>query len=81
MKEKATIFEIFDKIRKQPPAEIYNTGLAGEELIVKSYKLMNVKQLESLRFIINKIIAHKKKEDELKHNTANSGLSDMPKNK
>lgn len=41
-------------------AETYGTGLAGERLIVASYETMTIKQLESLRYILNKIIKKKK---------------------
>lgn len=41
-------------------ADEYGTGLAGEKLIVASYETMTIKQLESLRYILNKIIKKKK---------------------
>lgn len=58
---KDNIFNIVKKIKKeQKNAENYNTGLVGEQLIVASYKTMELDKLEKLRYILNKIIKQKK---------------------
>lgn len=60
---KKTIFQIYDDIKKQK-AENYNTGLVGEDLIVKSYKTLKISDLEKMRFIINKVINQKRENKE-----------------
>lgn len=41
-------------------AETYGTGLACEKLIVASYDMLTIKQLEQTRYILNQIIKKKK---------------------
>lgn len=41
-------------------SECYNTGLVGEALIVASYKQMPIDKLESMQYIIGKILKQKK---------------------
>ena len=58
---KETLFTIMKKINKEGKnAETYNTGLAGERLIIATYKTMPIEKLEKMRYIINKIIKSKK---------------------
>jgi len=52
---------IINKIKRESRnSESYNTGLAGEHIIVSAYKTMTIDQLEKLRFIMNKLIKKKK---------------------
>lgn len=41
-------------------AESYGTGLATERVLVSSFNLMTIRQLEQLRYILNQIIKKKK---------------------
>lgn len=41
-------------------AESYGTGLATERVLVSSFNLMTIQQLEQLRYILNQIIKKKK---------------------
>ena len=58
---KKDVFRFLKKVNKDSAnSEQYQTGLAGEHLIVASYKQMTIEDLEKMRFILNKIINVKK---------------------
>ena len=58
---KEKLFDLMKRVTKESKnAEKYNTGLVGEQMIVGSYKIMSINNLEKMRFIINKIIKQKK---------------------
>jgi len=62
MAKKNNIINIIDKIdTESKKSEPFNTGLVGEHIIVGAYKTMSIDKLEKMRYIINKIIAKKKK--------------------
>jgi hypothetical protein len=73
---KIGLFELYDKLR-EGKGENFGTGIVGEEMIIKGYKLMTIKDLESLRFIINKIINQKRKQ----HDNAAANSSGVDANK
>jgi len=55
------VFDLMKRINKESKkSESYGTGLIGENLIVASYKQMNLIKLEKIRVIINNIIRVKK---------------------
>lgn len=56
------IFKLAKKIKKEIKKGVddYHTGLVGEQIIVASYQTMPTEKLESMRFIINKIIKKRK---------------------
>lgn len=55
------IYKLKDKINEEmKTTKPMGTGLIGEVMIISAYKTMEIKQLEGLRFIINKIIREKK---------------------
>lgn len=41
-------------------AENYGTGLATERVLVSTFNIMTIQQLEQIRYLINKIIKKKK---------------------
>lgn len=60
-KKSISVFELGKIIKKaSKTSENYHTGLVGEQIIVASYKQMDLEKLEKLRYIINKIIKKKK---------------------
>lgn len=68
--------------------EEYHTGLLGEALIVASYKQMTIQQLESMQFIIGKILKQKKEMKRVQEATnaktndiVNSSNTDIPNSK
>lgn len=55
-------FKVVSKIKetaKTRPKKDYNSGLAGEHLIVSSLSTMNTHDLKQLRHLINKMIEEK----------------------
>ena len=65
------IHDIINKVKeKGKTAQSLNTGLVGENIFIASFEMLPLEKLESMRFIINKIIKDKKiqqKMNEKKH--------------
>jgi len=67
----ANLFKQIKKISKDSVHEkSMNTGLVGEQLIISAYKTMPVDKLEKMRYIMNKIINQKKRQQNDKLNNA-----------